>query len=242
MKEIYRIDNNIFYHAIWQDRSHLQKYKHSVILPKNTFSPWENDSEFIELYGKINGSHTLVDKYRCFELWSIGKQLSKKEGAVIEVGVWRGGTALLLCKAFTSNTTIYLCDTFEGVVKASDKDTLYKGGEHADTSEQIVVELLETNKVSNFHIIKGIFPEKATDAVSGEQFKFCHIDVDVYQSAKDIFEWVWPKMIRGGMVVFDDYGFAACEGITTLVNELTLQYPDSLFIYNINGHGILIKI
>lgn len=41
--------------------------------------------------------------------------------------------------------------------------------------------------------------------------------VDVYQSAKDIVEWAMPRLTRGGVVVFDDYGFRNCEGVTTLV-------------------------
>jgi O-methyltransferase len=72
--------------------------------------------------------------------------------------------------------------------------------------------------------------------------KICHIDVDVYQSAKDIFTWVWPRLIPGGVVIFDDFGFGACEGITQLVNEITSENPQIRRIYNINGHGILFKI
>jgi len=41
-------------------------------------------------------------------------------------------------------------------------------------------------------------------------------------------------------LVFDDYGFISCRGVTTLVNEMR---NDGLwrFIYNINGHAILTR-
>jgi O-methyltransferase len=52
-----------------------------------------------------------------------------------------------------------------------------------------------------------------------EEFRFCHIDVDVYQSAKDIVTWLWPRLAIGGIIVFDDYGFPYSQGITTLVDE-----------------------
>jgi O-methyltransferase len=155
--------------------------------------------------------------------------------------VWRGGTAAVLAKAAGEHTTVFLCDTFQGVVKAGELDAIYKGGEHSDTSEDIVISLFDKLNINNYQIIKGIFPDQHAEKLTDKQFKLCHIDVDVYQSAKDIFNWVWPRLVAGGLVVFDDYGFAACEGITTLVNELSDSVENSIFVYNINGHGIMIK-
>ena len=37
---------------------------------------------------------------------------------------------------------MFLCDTFEGVVKTSDADASYSGGEHADTSQPLVQDLV----------------------------------------------------------------------------------------------------
>lgn len=241
MKEIYSVGENKFYHSIWQDRSASQQYKHNLIFPKNTYSPWEGDNEFMSIFNQIKEKNTLVDIYRCYELWSLASQHKNKKGDIIEVGVWRGGTGLILASA-NQSATVYLCDTFEGVVKASSKDSVYKGGEHNDTSEKIVTDLLKKNNLNNFKLIKGIFPDQTENKIDSETFKLCHIDVDVYESAKDIFNWVWPKLIKGGIVVFDDYGFAACEGITSLVNELNKETEDSLLIYNCNGHGLIIKI
>lgn len=240
MEEIFRVDDHIFYHSKWTDKSASQKYRHTLIFPKNTYSPWEGDKKFIEVYEAAK-NHTLLDKFRCFELWDLARQYANVAGDILEVGVWRGGSSLILAKANQDNGTTFLCDTFVGVVKAGKEDSVYKGGEHDDTSEEIVNDLLVANGVRNYAICKGIFPEETAHMISSDKIKICHIDVDVYQSAKDIFEWVYPKLISGGMVIFDDYGFAACEGITTLVHELTETYPDLIKIYNLNGHGILIK-
>lgn len=237
MKEIFKVDNNYFYHVKWEDRSHIQRFKHSIILPKNTYSPWSEDEDFIETF-KIIQNNTLVDIYRCYSLWSLSKQLKDIKLPMIEIGVWRGGTSYILAKN-NPNNKVYLCDTFEGVVKATNEDTVYKGGEHSDTSEDIVNELLKD--FTNTEIVKGIFPETATKEMEDSEFKLCHIDVDVYQSAKDIFEWVWSKIIVGGIVVFDDYGFAACEGITKLVNEIVQHHKDLIFSYNLCGHAIIVK-
>jgi O-methyltransferase len=53
-------------------------------------------------------------------------------------------------------------------------------------------------------------------------------------------EYVWPRLVSGGIVVFDDYGTHGCEGVTRLVNEMSVL-NDRTFIYNANGHGILLK-
>ncbi len=238
MEKIYTWENNHYYHAYWEERE--QAYKQSLLFPKSTYSPWLNDELFMKTYDIIK-DNTLVDIYRCFELWQITKRLKNSAASIIEVGVWRGGTAALLAKANNNNSPVYLCDTFEGVAKAGEKDNQYKGGEHADTSIETVEKLMNQLDISGYHILKGIFPDVNADQVEEKEFKICHIDVDVYDSAKDIFNWVWQRMIVGGVVVFDDYGFAACAGITQLVNELAESTPDAFFVHNINGHGLLIK-
>ena len=69
---------------------------YEVVLPNATYSPWNLDKAFIAAYSQIKDA-TLVDKYRCFELWRLVEQCAKLEGgALIEIGVWRGGTAALI--------------------------------------------------------------------------------------------------------------------------------------------------
>lgn len=240
MKEIFRIDDNVFYHTKWQDRSHEQKFKQSIILPKNTYSPWLEDSDFLQMYKEAK-NNTLLDIYRSYELYDFAKQYYKKEGDIIEIGVWRGGSALFLSQGVKENENFYLCDTFEGVVKATEKDNKYIGGEHSDTSVDTVKNLFSVLGISNYTICKGIFPDETSHHITSDKIKICHIDVDVYQSAKEIFLWVHPKLAIGAAVIFDDFGFAACEGITTLVYEIIENYPEFIKIYNINGHAILIK-
>lgn len=221
-----------------------EEYPHRYIIPFATYSPWVNDKDFAHVYGSIK-QNTLVDVYRCFELWQMVKQTSRVKGDILEVGVWKGGTGALMAAAantFCPKSTVHLVDTFTGVVKASSEhDTNYIGGEHADTQSAIVHALLSSLSLKNAVVHQGIYPDDVTIGESAETtFKLCHIDVDTYQSAKDIFEHVWPLMNKGGVVVFDDYGFWGCEGVTELVNELNLE--DAFSVYNINGHALLIKI
>jgi O-methyltransferase len=213
------------------------------IKPRATYSPWRIDEAFLSLYAEIH-ANTLVDKYRCYELWSIIEQVKKFEGALIEIGVWRGGTGALIAKKASLcsiKEPVYLCDTFKGVVKATDNDTTYKGGEHENTSRRIVENLLEKLNLQNVIILEGIFPDETASRINRQNFRFCHIDVDTYQSAKDITDWVWDKMAIGGIIVYDDYGFEECDGIAKYVDG---QRPDAdrLVFHNLNGHAIIVKI
>lgn len=216
---------------------------HSNILPSATYSPWLADAEFRRTYDSIQ-AHTLVDVYRCYDLWQLVAESAKRtRGELLEVGVWRGGTGALIaarCKQLNTDATVYLCDTFRGVVKAGFKDSYYSGGEHADTSTHLVNGLLKRLEVANCKLLEGTFPEETGGVIEDKVFRFCHIDVDVYQSAKDVFEWVWLKLVNGGIVVFDDYGFPSCEGVRRWVEEQRGQ-PDRVTIHNLNGHAVVIK-
>jgi O-methyltransferase len=216
------------------------------VSPSATYAPWNMDALFLATYEEVK-SYTLVDLYRCWELWTLVEQSAKLEGDLIEIGVWRGGTGAIMAKKAMScgiDGLVYLCDTFRGVVKAGSNDTRYKGGEHANTSRQMVELLIHDRlRLDNVRILEGIFPDETAYLVEGQRtrFRLCHIDVDVYQSAKDIIDWIWERMVVGGMIVYDDYGFNGCQGITKFVNEQSTA-RDRLVLHNLNGHALVVKL
>ncbi|MEN6641393.1 MAG: TylF/MycF/NovP-related O-methyltransferase [Armatimonadia bacterium] len=216
---------------------------HGPILPGSTYSPWNLDEEFIRAYGAIKAS-TLIDLYRCWELWTLTEQAAKLKGSIIEVGTYRGGSgALIALRAQQCGIAdpVYLCDTFYGVVKTGPNDPVYTGGEHSDTSSARVEALLKSLNVDNVQILEGIFPDETGASVEDLCFSMCHIDVDVYESAKDVAEWIHSRMAVGGITVYDDYGNINTAGITKLVDEQRCL-PDRVVLYNLNGHAVVIKI
>jgi O-methyltransferase len=220
-------------------------YSHEVVIPLNsTYAPWHDDHEFRDAYNLIDG-HTLVDQYKCHELWELLGQLEAVPGDILEVGVWRGGTGVLLAlraSSFAEPPEVILADTFEGVVKASGSDPWYRGGEHADTSPTIVRGLAERAKV-DVHLLVGIFPDATGASIDSRVFRLVHIDVDVYESAQAVLEWAWPRLSVGGVVIFDDYGSFECEGVATLGRELfAMSSPHVRLVHNLNGHLVLIKL
>lgn len=201
-----------------------------------------HDTAFMATKAKTD-AYTLVDELRRHELWSLVRQSGKlAPGNYVEVGVWRGGTGLLIADAlghFGISGDVYLADTFTGVVAAGEHDSLYVGGEHADTSEELVRNLLARNGHANVKILKGMFPDDTADLVEGP-IRLLHVDVDVYKSAAGVVEWGYDRMVPGGIIVFDDYGFASCSGITKLCEEYETDNR-FFFLHNWNGHCVLIK-
>lgn len=226
-------------------RFRIGDFQYDVVTPSANYAPWYGDPEFLNIYKEIK-KNTLVDIYRCYELWKLAEKICKldKSAHFIEIGVWKGGTAGIIGRKLAlmnSNNDFYLADTFAGVAKASDKDTFYNGGEHADTSQEIVEQLI-SGKYKNYKILKGIFPDETAQLIcSTNKFGFCHIDVDVYESARGIVDWIWEKTIIGGVIIFDDYGFHSCNGVTKYVDEQK-EKTDRVVIHNLNGHAIMIKL
>jgi len=215
---------------------------HARILPYCSLAPWINDTEFQAAYEVVK-EHTLLDVYRLYELWSLARQLDGLEGDFLEVGVWRGGSGCLLALASQrKDRQLFLADTFSGVVKAGEHDTGYSGGEHADTTVEQVHKLLRLCVQENrVHVLEGMFPEKNAERV-GQKLAFVHIDVDVFESARDVLLWALPRLVVGGIVIFDDYGFYGCEGVTRMVNEFIAGNNVFRFLHNLNGHAILVKV
>jgi O-methyltransferase len=221
---------------------HEPSVVHQLVISHATYSPWWSDQAFQTILHQVR-AFTLVDVYRLYELWTLVGQVGAIAGDILEVGVWRGGSGCLLAaKARVEGlaATVFLCDTFVGVVKAGVQDREYTGGEHSDTSAETVTRLAVKLGLDNVRVLGGVFPDETAQEIESARFRLCHIDVDVYDSARDVFEWCWPRLSIGGVVVFDDFGFHDCEGVTRLVTELAAR-PDVLFLHNLNGHALLIK-
>lgn len=54
---------------------------------------------------------------------------------------------------------------------------------------------------------------------SGLRICLLHVDCDLYLPTKKALELLWPRVVRGGVVIFDDYGIRPWEGESTAVDE-----------------------
>lgn len=146
-------------------------------------------------------------------------------GAFIEVGVYQGGSAMKLARlAKAQNRFLYLCDTFCGIPYRGPDDS-HEVGDFADCDlAEMVKEFRDAGLGHHVEWVEGVFPGswKEAPGLAQTKFAFAHLDCDQYQSVKDASEWLIPRMVKGGVIWFDDVDRLA--GATRAALEVFGQY------------------
>lgn len=199
------------------------------------WSKWDDDPEFKDIYNKM-AQKSLVDVRRLYTLCELARHCNSIDGDVAELGVCEGGTARLIARLMPEKE-VHLFDTFEGLPETHLVfDMMIKGQLKAELSQ--VKEFLSDLK--NVRFRPGFFPQTAT-GLENKEFCFAHIDADIYQSIKDACEFFYPRMAKGGMMVFDDYGYFGTKGAKKAVDEFfqdRAEYP----MYLISHQCLVVKL
>jgi len=189
------------------------------------YSPWLGEPEFEALYGAVRG-RTLVSRDRCYVLWRTLRQAARLPGQVIECGVYRGGTALLAARTLAgagSEHELHLFDSFAGMPETTPDVDRFRPGDLAGASAKEVAELLVPYPLVRLHV--GTIPETFSGLAQG-RVVWAHVDVDLYRSVRDCVEFLLPRLVPGGIMVFDDYGFPSCAGARRAVDEAFATRPE----------------
>lgn len=132
-------------------------------------------------------------------------------GAFAEFGVFQGGSAYFLnILAKKQGRELYLFDTFAGMPVSGPLDQ-HPVGDFADTSLEAVRAL-----IPDAHFVVGTFPESAA-GLELPPLAFVHVDADQYESLKAAIDYFPPRMVPGGVMIFDDY--LCLEGATKAIEE-----------------------
>jgi O-methyltransferase len=205
----------------------------------NPIHLWDEDGDFSRLFDEIK-KRTLVDKIRCFIIYQLAHQACAVKGDAAEVGVYKGGTARLIAKILSEKKgkAVHLFDTFSGMPPADPARDIHVCGDFSDTSLDSVKSYLKD--LPNIVLHQGIFPQAAAP-LNDARFSFVHIDADIYRSVMDCCIFFYPRMEKGGMMIFDDYGFLTCPGAKSAVDEFFSGCPERPS-YLPTGQCIVIKI
>lgn len=174
------------------------------------------------------------DISEAYQIYMAVKRTEKVKGDIAEVGVYKGGSAKVICEA-KGNKPLHLFDTFEGIPKVDEIDTLhfYKG-EFAASLEDVKNYL---KKYKNVYFYKGVFPSTA-EPVKDKKFSFVHLDVDTYRSTMDCLEFFYPRMNKGGIIISHDYDFAL--GVRKACDEFFKDKPEPIIKMSMSGSQCLI--
>lgn len=165
------------------------------------------------------------------------------EGALVECGVWRGGSVLAMVLTLqrlgVDDRDVYLCDTFSGMTAPTEEDTSAFDPPALGTFEEAEAEgrrawdglfgeevyglegvrslLLATGyPAERLHFVVGKV-EDTIPAQAPERIAVLRLDTDWYESTRHEMEHLYTRVSRGGVLIVDDYGH--WEGARRAVEE-----------------------
>lgn len=227
-------------HESEQSRMIIAEKVAQLIYSKSFFSEygriWLDDKDFFKYYTKFQGKnyHSADRKFFQRSLLNLVENLP---GDTAECGVCQGATSWLICDKFKNTDKVhYAFDSFEGLSTPVEEDGKYwqKGDLYA--TEEVVKKNLEGYKLKLF---RGWIPEKF-ESISDCQFCFVHIDVDLYEPTLASLQFFYPRMVAGGIILCDDYGFSTCPGAKKAFDEYMNDKPEKI-IHVPTAQGFIIK-
>ena len=206
-----------------------------IIISTATHAPWRKDKKFSIFYQKIK-HYTLLDPARSYTLWQCSKNLKNVKGQILDIGCLMGGAGFIMSKISQEGKT-YLFDSFSGFKK---DDGLHKKDIFFYDDINHVKKIIKKLKLKRIDVFKAYFPKNLKMKINS--VKLCHIDVNTYNDTKRIFNFLQTKIIKGGIIIFDDFGIWGVDGIKKFIYKIKNKYSSKYyFIMNYMGQCILIK-
>lgn len=216
----------------------LSNFLYPTLIFSEYARTWLNDQDFLEYYKKFSPNN-LHSADRKFLLRSILSLVDYLEGDTAECGVFEGASSWLICDKFRSSSKIHhLFDSFEGLSEPSLVDGNYWSRGDLTTQEKVVADNLSEYR-GKFKTYKGWIPERFNE-VSNQGFCFVHVDVDLYEPTLESIRFFYPRLVKGGILLCDDYGFDTCPGATKAFDEYMHDKPEKI-VHVPTGQGFIIK-
>jgi hypothetical protein len=227
--------------AVWGNR---YLYKPQIL--------WTRDHSWLDPYREyMNNDPTMkrpqVRKLdRRFMLIELARYVRHLPGSTAECGVARGVGSALICKAlegaYREGDHHYGFDAFSGLAEPVEQDKLASGAKGWAAGElshdgSLAQELFA--KFPQAELRVGWIPETFAD-LPEQQFRFVHIDVDLYEVTRDCVEFFYPRLVVGGVMLFDDHGMISCPGARKAVEEYFAKTDEQILDLP-TGQGLLIK-
>jgi len=225
-------------------------------------SDFTDEEKQLFYYVKQNGL-TMVSCERMFATMATCKYVAENNipGDFVECGVWRGGNAILAAGIFSllnSDKNVWLYDTFMGFVDADIKSgefdelesareertqELYYNTKHCGNSlEDVMSYFKDYNLLSdNIRFVKGDVLKTLEFNDTPTQIAVLRLDTDLYDSTLKELEIMYPKLVKGGILMIDDYGYHI--GAKKAVDNFFASQGIKPFLYPIDNTGrIMVKI
>ncbi|MBL4889398.1 MAG: class I SAM-dependent methyltransferase [Candidatus Lindowbacteria bacterium] len=190
-------------------------------------TPPDFEEDFLQHYAQCK-QYSMTSQQRMYALYQsvIYIEENKIPGSIVECGVWKGGSAMLcaaiLKKRGSTSRDIYLYDTFQGMPKPSNIDVSHDGQKAIPQWEEMQkndynewcyakVQEVKTNMESTgypkekLHYVQGKV-EDTLPEVLPNKISILRLDTDWYESTYHELEHLYPRLVKNGILILDDYG------------------------------------
>ena len=151
---------------------------------------------------------------RFFNLLSFLRSTYQLHGDIAELGCYRGLSSNLMLHTMKTEINYeyegddyHIFDSFEGLNEQMPG--------HFSATEEHVKEVLKHFPKVTYH--KGWIPETFKN-LPEKQYKFVHVDVDTPTPTIASFDYFYPRMVNGGVIVCDDYASPVWDGLKEAVD------------------------
>lgn len=217
-----------------------------------------SDEVFTQYYDGCK-AFTMTSKERMYALYQATNYISRAKvpGDIVECGVWRGGSCMMMGKVLLGNKdverSLYLYDTYSGMTKPTKVDTRISNVRkraldmwHSSRISKTTWCNASLSEVKNNMKLVG-YPNSRMMYVKGkvevtlrkivpEKIALLRLDTDWYESTKVELETLYPKLSNGGVLIIDDYGY--WNGARKAVDEYFSDKP--VLLHRIDNSGRMI--
>lgn len=175
---------------------------------------FREDNKFVEtLRRNAQTQQELSLAWRLHTLLWAAQNVLHLPGDFVECGVWKGFSFAFLTDYMNFaaiDKTLYLYDTYQGIPEELNSEhrsnKVYERDIVDDPDAILKIVQKRFEKVPNTRIVQGIVPD-SFEQVCPEQISLLHIDMNSAASEIAALEALFDKVVPGGMIVFDDYGW-----------------------------------
>ncbi len=163
-------------------------------------------------------------------------------GDIVELGVFRGASLMSWANFMEirnmgdRHKKVIGFDTFQGLTALHENDGAaatevqkvaggYDGGDFEEALRD-VISIFDADRFipykARVQLVKGDVAQTIPEYVAahpGMRIALLHFDVDLYQPTMVGLKHLWPLVVPGGVVAFDEYGIPPWEGESKAVDE-----------------------
>jgi O-methyltransferase len=212
------------------------------------------EPEFISSF-EVCKPYTYTSVERMYALYQATRYIvrSKIPGAIVECGVWRGGSmmmsALTLKQMGATDHQLYMYDTYAGMAEPTEIDGIeanhgWRSNQKQSHNAWCYAPLEEVRKNmaatrypdDKIRFIEGKVEDTIPQTVP-DQIALLRLDTDWYTSTRHELRHLFPRLSRNGVLLLDDYGH--WRGARDAVNEYIETNDIPFLLHRIDYSGRL---